>query len=139
VTVDQDDIDTAPIIPRDGAMSEFSSVLLQPGSTAELVLEPSEPLRDPVLFTSANPRDAAVTVERVEHGGELVVAAHSPIERYKFGLPLRAVVTRERPIKICVASQDMRVVRVGASLVAGAAAKPDGTYRLTGDEIAEEE
>lgn len=136
--MDQDDVDTAPIILRDNALSEFGSVLLQPGDAAEIVLEPGEPMRDPVLFTSVNPRDAAVTVERVEHGGELVVAAHSPVERYKFGLPLRAVVTRERPIKVHVASQDMRVVRVGASLVAGATEKPDGTYRLSGDEITEE-
>ena len=132
---DQDDVDTAPIIPRDGSLSEFGSVLLQPGGEEEIVLEPAEPMHDPVLFTSANPRDAAITVERVEHGGELVLAAHSPVERYKFGLPLRATVTRERPIKIHVASQDMRSVRVGASLVAGATERPDGAYRLSGDEI----
>lgn len=116
---DQDDVDTAPIIPRDGARTEFSSVLVQPGELAEIVLEPADPMRDPVLFTSANPRDGAVTIERVEHGGELVLAGSVPVDRYSHGLPLRLVVAREQPIAIHVASQDMRAVRVGASLVAG--------------------
>ncbi len=133
----EDDVDTAPIIPRDGARTEFGSALLQPGALGEIVLEPDDVMSDPVLFTSVNPRDGAVTVERVEHGGRLVIAASSPVERYKFGLPLRLAASRDRPIKIYFASQDMRLVRVGASLVVGEERRPDGTYHLKGDEIEE--
>ena len=122
--VDEDDVDTAPIVFRDGARAEFGSATVEPGEEAELVLEPEDAMTAPILFVSVNPRDAAVVVLRALRGDEPIVPARSPVEHLKFGHPAGGVVSRELPVKITFVNNDLRAVRVGASLVSGGEPTP---------------
>jgi hypothetical protein len=76
-------------------------------------------MRDPVLFLSTNPRDASVEVSRVLCGDADVAHRGAPAMAYKLGQPLRATATSEAPVRVTLRNNDMRHVRVGASLVAG--------------------
>jgi hypothetical protein len=114
-----DDVDTAPVVACDDARVVFQSAIVQPGEEAELILAPDRDLSDPLLFVSVNPQDAAVSVDQIDHGQEHLVANSYPVTQYKFGRPTRVTVSRSCPIKIFLSNQDMRAVRIGASLVAG--------------------
>jgi hypothetical protein len=132
-----DDVDTAPVIARDSARVEYCSVLSQPGSEIEVVIEPEPPMVDPVLFLSTNPRHASVHVERVTLGKKLLDDERSPTLRYKFGSPVRGVVSRDAPLRIFLANDGAFQVRIGASLVSGEERRTDGSYRLKGKQIEE--
>jgi len=114
----QDEIDTAPIVLRDGARAEFGSTTIQPGESAELILAPEDAMREPILFVSVNPRDGSVEVTSVTCGGKSLIAGRVPIETLKFGHPTETGVSRVCPVEIAFVNNDLRPVRVGASLVA---------------------
>jgi len=114
-----DDADTEPVIVQDNARSEFRSVLVDPGAEVEVVVGPEQPMQDPLLFLSTNPRDAKAIVAKIVLGGVELVSERSPISEYKFGHPTRGEVSSERPIKIFLSNESSEQVRIGASLVVG--------------------
>jgi hypothetical protein len=127
----QDDIDTAPVIFRDGTRIEFQSTIAAPGERVELVLEPSSEMRDPTLFISLDPRDDQVVVEEISCGPITIVAQESAAENYRFGRHLESTVTAHEPIKILVSNRGVGGVKIGASLVVSE--NSPGAYRQNGE------
>jgi hypothetical protein len=116
--VSTDDVDTQPIVAPD-AMVEHRSVLAEPGQSVEISIAPEEPMRDPLLFASTNPRDALVGIVRIMLGEDVVAQDPEPASHLRFGLVVRGVVSRDRPVKVFFENQDPRQVRIGSSLVMG--------------------
>lgn len=114
-----DEADTAPIVFREGARAEFGSASVGPGQSAEIVLAPEDAMVSPVLFLSANPRDASVEVSSVLCGDLPLVPGRASVESLRFGHPTNSMVSRACPVVITFVNNDLRVARVGASLVCG--------------------
>ena len=114
-----DEADTAPIVFREGARAEFGSASVGPGQSAEIVLAPEDAMVSPVLFLSANPRDASVEVSSVLCGERPLVPGRATVESLRFGHPTDSVVSRACPVVVTFVNNDLRVARVGASLVCG--------------------
>jgi hypothetical protein len=114
----QDDIDTSPIVFRDGARAEFGSTTVQPGESAEIVLAPEDAMHEPILFVSVNPRDGVVEIASAICGKKSLVVGRVPAESLKFGHPTETLVSRVCPVEIAFVNNDLRPVRIGASLVA---------------------
>jgi hypothetical protein len=129
--LNQDDIDTAPVIFRDGTRVEFQATTAIPGERVELVLEPSSEMKDPTLFMSLHPRDDQVVVENIACGPITIVAQESAAENYRFGRRLDATVSKQEPIKILISNRGSSGVKIGASLVVSEGSP--GTYRQNGE------
>jgi hypothetical protein len=114
----QDEVDTSPIVFRDGARAELGSTTIPPGESAEIVLSPEDAMREPILFISVSPRDGAVEVAIATCGGKSLIAGRVSIETLKFGHPTETNVSRVSPVEIVFVNNDLRPVRVSASLVA---------------------
>jgi hypothetical protein len=112
-----DDADTEPLVAADRAIVASQSSLVGPGESAELVLDPDEPMVRPVLFLSSSLRSANVVVEHVMHDAH-VVRDTEPLDGYKFGAPLKLTASRAVPVRVLVRNCGAETVKVGASLVA---------------------
>ncbi len=128
----QDDIDTAPVIFRDGTRVAFQSIDAEPGERVELVIEPVAEMRDPILFVSLDPRDDQVVVEGIACGPITIVAQESSAENYRFGRRLDATVSQIEPIKILLSNRGRHCVKIGASLVLSEQESP-GAYSKNGE------
>lgn len=117
MTSPQDDVDTEPLVTSDRAVVASQSSLVGPGESAELVLDPDEPMVRPVLFLSSSLRSAEIVVEHVLHDGH-VVRDSEPLANYKFGAPLALTASRAVPVRVLVRNCGTETIKVGASLVA---------------------
>jgi hypothetical protein len=99
-----------------GSAVVFDSLELGPDERGEIILSPSEPLRNPVLFASVRGGDGQV--EEIVHGRGSLCAGPWGIEAFKLGRPLPVTVTAEEPIKIVICNHGQERAMFGASLVA---------------------
>ncbi|HVN30865.1 MAG TPA: hypothetical protein VMT45_02665 [Thermoanaerobaculaceae bacterium] len=111
------DDDTPEVVTKDGTRAEYQDADVEPGERAEIVVEPASPMRDPTLYLSTDPRDAAirVEVETVYHGQVAVLSSHDTADRFRHGMRLHLTVTRTEPVRVVVSSDVP--ARVGVSLV----------------------
>lgn len=123
-TKNQDEIDTARVVMQANTRVEFQSTTVEPGVSTQLEIVPQEPMENPTLFMSQDPGDDAEVVEVVV--GQIVLAVAGHVSNYKFGCPIKEIITRKKTLKILLRSD--RLTRVGASLVVSE--KP-GTYRIS--------
>jgi len=113
-----DDVVTAPVVTRDDARSTRQSILLDPGASGEVVVTPDPPMTGVVLFVDVEPRDAAVSATRLEHGSALL-GSHVPIHQLKRGMTISDEVDRDHPVTISLENNDVRRARAVVSLVGG--------------------
>jgi len=102
-------------MPNDSTVV-FESLELGPNERGEIVLAPSEPLRNPTLFASV--RGGEGQVEEIIHGRGSLCSGPWGIETFKLGRPLPVTVTAEEPIKIIICNHGQESATFGASLVA---------------------
>jgi hypothetical protein len=114
----QDDIDTVPVLPKEGDLAAHLMVEIKPGDRVEIEISPRRPMRAPMLLISVKPRAAAVMVEQVACGNIVIIDTPNKTDYYKFGQQLGSLVTREDPIRILLANHGTEAAKIRASLVA---------------------
>ena len=135
----QNDIDTAPVLMKENTQVTFESIDLPPGDKAELVLSPVRALRCPILFLSSTNKSSTIVVEQIFHGRSAIFEHENlTVEQLRFGKATGLTVTESEPIKIIVINASPFQTTVGASLVTNESVL-DSTYRLSGDQIAQDE
>ena len=125
----QDDIDTVPVLPKEGDLATHQQVELEPGSRMEVEVSPRLPMRAPMLLVAVRTRAAEVSVEQVACGNIVIVDETRPASYYKFGQQLGSLVTRDDPIRVLLRCGEGTSARVRVSLVAATADKP-GSYEI---------
>jgi hypothetical protein len=110
---------TPEVVRRSGTRAEYQDADVGPGERAEVVVDPSTPLRDPVLFLATDPGHAGpkIEVEAIYHGQVAVVCGRDTADQYRNGIKLHLTVTRTEPIRVVVSSDCQVPTRVGVSLV----------------------
>ena len=114
----QDDIDTVPVLPKEGDLAAHQVVELDPGARQEVEVSPRRPMRYPMLLVLVKPRSAVVVVEQVACGNIVVDDAERPADYYKFGQQLGSFVTRENPIRVLLNNKGQTGAKVRVSLIA---------------------
>ena len=114
----QDDIDTAPVLPKEGSHVEYVTVELDPGERVEIVLGPAEPMREPLLILACPRGSDVVSVEQVAAGPFVIEGTPCKIGTYRFGREIAERVTREAPLKILLFNGGPERTKIAASLVA---------------------
>jgi len=113
----QDEIDTAPVLPREDARTEYAEIYVDPGEERELVLCPDCPMRDPLLITSSSPRDVPVAILQIACGPFVLPLAPRDANEYRFGRPVETVVSSKEPLKILFRNCGRKKVKIAVSLV----------------------
>lgn len=116
---DNENLKTPSVVPKDGTRAAYQDADVSPGDRTEIVVEPDQPMRDPVIYLSTDPKNAAIRieVEAVYHGQVAVLTGRDSADRYRYGMKLHLTVTRVEPIKVLVSSRYEHSARVGVSLV----------------------
>jgi len=114
----QDDIDTAPVLPKQGAHVEYVTVVLEAKERLEIVLGPAEPMRDPLLILDGPRSRPDLVVEQIAAGQFVVESRPCGIDTYRFGREISERVTRDAPLKISIFNGGAERAKIAASLVA---------------------
>lgn len=113
----QDEIDTAPVLPREGARTEYAEIYVDPAEERELVLCPDRPMRDPLLITSSSPREVPVAILQIACGPFVLPLAPRGADEYRFGKPVESVISEKEPLKILFRNCGQKKVKIAVSLV----------------------
>ena len=113
----QDEIDTAPVLPREGARIEYAEIHIDPAEEGELVLCPTEPMRNPLLITASVPREVPVAILQIACGSFVLALAPRGADDYRFGKPVEASVSEREPLKILFRNCGQKKVKISVSLV----------------------
>ena len=113
----QDDIDTAPVLPREGARTEYAEIYVDPGEEGEIELRPEEDMRSPLLITSCHPRSIPVAILQIACGQFVLALAPRGVDDYKFGKVVEELVTPKSPLRILLRNCGQKKVKIAVTLV----------------------
>lgn len=113
----QDDIVTAPVVARENSLTELQSSQIGSCERVEVVLEPSTPMRSPVLFIDTNPQDDQVVIEQIMSGTSQLVSGETSVLNYRMGMQLDGTLSHEKPLRILIVNNGTEIVRVDARLM----------------------
>ena len=113
----QDDIDTAPVLPREGARTEYAEMYVDPAEEREIVLCPDDPMQSPLLITSSSPREVPVAILQIACGSFVLALAPRGADDYRFGRSIEELVTPKEPLKILFRNCGQKRVKIAVSLV----------------------
>ena len=115
--MDQDQIDTAPVIMKEDTHVEFASALVLPRCRSVIRLPVTETMRSPSLFASADPRENDVVLEELACEDTLLETIETPVESLRFGHKVSATLAEGVVLTARVRNDSDQEVRVGVSLV----------------------
>lgn len=115
--MNQDDVDTAPVIAKEDGNVEFNSASIPPGTSAVVTLRATETMRSPTLFASSNPRDDRVVVAEVLCDATALVPDPVTVESLRFGRKLNVTLAEGAVISVKVRNDSDSDASVGVSLV----------------------
>jgi len=113
----QDEIDTAPVLPRQGSRTEYAEIYVDPAEEREIELRPDEDMRSPLLITSTVPREVPVAILQIACGQFVLAIAPRGSDDYRFGRIVEELVTHRDPLRILFRNCGQKRVKIAASLV----------------------
>lgn len=112
----QDDVDTVRVVVKENLRTELQDVRIEAGERLDVVIAPSDQMRNPVLTLTCDVDGADVIVEQVACGHFIVVACAEPIAAYAQGKEIRETASAADPLRVLIHNRDESRVRVHVSL-----------------------